>query len=69
MCKENNDTEGELNCRAIVQEVSKEKNISMRPRDNSCNILVKNMATFFPCGKNLPEAKLRKYMNNFVRDF
>lgn len=38
-------------------------------RLETCDILTKNMATFDPCLKNLPEAKL-KFGGNFVgRDF
>ena len=31
----------------------------MRPRECSCDILLKNMADFFPCLKNMLEAKLK----------
>jgi hypothetical protein len=31
----------------------------MRPRDYFCGILVKNVANFWPCLKNLPEAKVK----------
>ena len=45
-----------MNYRGLTQEVSEEKNLSMLPRDHSCDILVKNMTGFCPCPKNLPEA-------------
>ena len=31
---------------ALAQEVSEDKNFSMLPRDHSCDILVKSVATF-----------------------
>jgi hypothetical protein len=37
------------------------KNISNWPRDNFYDILVKNVAAFCPCPKNLPEAKLKSF--------
>ena len=40
--------EGDLNCGSLALEVSGEKNINMWPRDCSCDILVKNVATFCP---------------------
>ena len=45
----------------LVQEVSEEKNFSMLPKDYSCNILVKNVAVFRPCLKNLPEVKVKRF--------
>ena len=39
------------------QEVSEEKNVSMWPRDCSCDILVKNVIAFCPCLKSLPGVK------------
>ena len=35
------------------------KNFSMLPKDCTCDILVKNVATFYPCLKSLPEAKVK----------
>ena len=45
-----------LNCVDLAQEISK-KNFSMWHKDCFCGILVKNVATFCPCLKSLPEAK------------
>ena len=33
----------------------------MWPGDHICGILVKNMATFYPCSKSLPKAKLKHF--------
>jgi hypothetical protein len=51
--------ESNLNCADLIQEVSVE-NFSMWPRDCFCGILVKNEATFCPCLKSLPEAKVKR---------
>jgi hypothetical protein len=48
-------------CGGLAQEVSEEKNSSKRTKEHSCNILAKNMAAFFPCLKNMPEAKLKSF--------
>ena len=48
-----------LNCIDLAQEISKEKNFSMWHKDCFCGILVKNVATFCPCLKSLPEAKVK----------
>ena len=40
-----------------------EKNFIMWPRDCSCGSLVKNVAAFCPCPKNLPEAKVKRLRN------
>ena len=54
--------ESNLNCGGLLaQEVSEKKNFSMWPRDCSRDVLVKNVAAFCPCPKNLPEAKVKKY--------
>ena len=45
----------------LAQEVSEEKNFSMLPRDLSCDILVKKVATFCSCPKNLPKAKMKRF--------
>ena len=44
----------------LAQEVSV-KNFTMWPRDCFCGIwlLLKNVATFYPCLKSLPEAKVK----------
>ena len=47
-----------LNCVDLAQEVSKE-NFRMWHKDCFCGILVKNVATFCPCLKSLPEAKVK----------
>ena len=52
-------TESDLNCADLAQEVSVE-NFNMWPRDYFCGILVKNVATFCPCLKSLPEAKVKR---------
>lgn len=54
-----NNTENCLNCRCLVQEISEERNISEWPRDDECDILVKNVNDFSSSLKNLPEAKLK----------
>lgn len=45
----------------MVQEVLEEKNFSIGPWNCYCNILAKNMATFFPCSKSLPKAKVKSF--------
>jgi hypothetical protein len=55
--KEHFASEGDLNCGSMVLEVSEEKDFSMWPRDCSCDTLVKNVAAFCHCPKNLPELK------------
>jgi hypothetical protein len=49
-----------LNCVDLTQEISKEKNFRMWHKDWFCGILVKNVATFCPCLKSLPEAKVKR---------
>ena len=49
-----------LNCVDLAQEISKEKNFSMWHKDCFCGILVKNVATFYPCLTSLPEAKVKR---------
>ena len=51
----------DLNCKRLSQEVSKKKNISMLPKNCSCNILVKNLAAFCSCLKSLPEARMKSF--------
>ena len=54
---EDSDTEGDLNCGGLAQEVSEEKNISMWPKDCSY-ILANNLAAFCPYLKSLPGARV-----------
>ena len=49
-----------MNSGSLAQEVSEEKTANAWPRDCFCGILVKNVAAFFPCLKNPPEAKVKK---------
>ena len=49
-----------LNCVDLTQEISKEKNFRMWHKDCFCGILVKNVVTFCPCLKSLPEAKVKR---------
>jgi hypothetical protein len=43
-----------------AQEISK-KNFNMCHKDCFCGILVKNVTTFYPCFKSLPEAKVKRF--------
>jgi hypothetical protein len=52
-------TESDLNCADLPQEGSVE-NFNIWPRDCFRGILVKNVATFCPCLKCLPEAKVKR---------
>lgn len=54
-------TKDDLSCGDMVQEVSEQDNINMRPRIVSCDILVKNVTAFCPSLKNMPAAKLKSY--------
>jgi hypothetical protein len=47
-----------LNCVDLVQKISKEKNFRMWHKDCFCGILMKNVATFCPRLKSLPETKV-----------
>jgi hypothetical protein len=58
--KEDFVSEGDLNCGSLFLEVSEEKNFSMWLRDCFCDILVKNVAAFCQCPKNLLEAKVKR---------
>lgn len=49
--------EGNLNYGGQDQEVSEGKNFSKWPISHSCGILTRNIATFCPCLKSLPENK------------
>lgn len=48
-----------LQLQNLAQNVLEEMNFSMLLIDQSCNILVKNVALFFPCTRCLPEAKVK----------
>ena len=55
-------TEGNLNCRSLVLEVSKNKsNFGMLPGDHSYD-LVKNVDAFWPFLKSLPKAKVKRFI-------
>jgi hypothetical protein len=54
------DARNNLNCVDLAQEISKEKNFRMWHKDCFCDILVKNVATFCPYLKSLPEAKVKR---------
>jgi hypothetical protein len=58
---EDSGAEGDLNYGGWARKVSekKKKNISMLPRDYSCDILVKNVAASCSYPKGLPEAKVK----------
>ena len=49
----------DLNCIDLAQEISKE-NFRMWHKYCFCGILVTNVATFCPCLKSLPEAKVKR---------
>ena len=53
---------GNLNCWGLAQEFSEEKNLSILPRDHSCDILVMNVAAFCPCLKSVSEVKVRRFI-------
>ena len=53
-------TESDLNCSYQAPEISVE-NFNMWPRDCSCGVLVKNLATFCSCLKSLPEAEVKRF--------
>lgn len=48
-----------LRVMCLGKKFSEERNVSMGSRDETCDILVKNVASFCPCPKSLPEAKLK----------
>lgn len=54
-----------MNYSGPAQEVSEEHNISNEAKNQSCNILAKNVASFCPCSKNLLVAKLKKIWTYF----
>ena len=58
-----------LNCVDLAQEISKEKNFRMWHKDCFCGILVKNVATFCPCLKSLPEALTKEVSETPIIDF
>ena len=51
-----------MNSGVLTQQIIEEKNFSMLPRDHFCDILVKKVATFYPCLESLPEAKMKNYV-------
>ena len=53
-----------MNCGSLALEVSGEKKLNMWPRDCSCDILVKNVATFCPCLKSLSKDKVKRFILN-----
>jgi hypothetical protein len=55
-------TQSHLNCVVLAQDVLVEKNFSMGPRDCCYGILVKNVAALGSCLKNLPEAKVKRFI-------
>lgn len=57
---------GDLNCEGPDQEVQEGMNISKWPRDHSCAVLAKTGATFCPCTKSLPEAKLKFWIKDLA---
>ena len=54
----------DLNCVDLAQEISKEKNFRMWHKDCFSGILMKNVATFCPCLKSLPEVKVKRFRLN-----
>lgn len=63
-----NSVGGDLNREGPDQEVREGMNISKWPRDHSCAVLAKTRAAFCPCTKNLPEAKLKFWMQQRSQD-
>lgn len=57
-----------MNCGGPSQKVSEGNNISNWTTNGSCDILAKHVATFCPCPKNLPEAKLKNNGLNFLAE-
>jgi hypothetical protein len=53
--------ESDLNCGGLLAQKVSEDNFSMWPRDCSCDILVKNVVTFCPCLKSLPEVNVKRF--------
>ena len=54
------DAEDHLNSGCLAQKVS-EENFSMLPVELSCDILIKNVASFCPCRKSLSEAEVKRF--------
>lgn len=50
-----------MNFVGLAQEISDEKNISILPRDLSCNILEKKVVCFCPCPKSLFAAEVKSF--------
>lgn len=58
---EDSGAESNVNYNSLAQEGFVGENISKRPGDQSCDVLAKNVATFYPFPKNRPEAKLQSF--------
>ena len=58
---EDGGAECDLNCRCLDQEVSEEKNVSLWPRDQACDILMKHVAAFCTRPKSLSEANVKSF--------
>jgi len=58
---EDSGAESDLNGGDLAQEDSEQKNLSMLPRDHSCDIYVKNVVGFCPCLRSRPEAKMMRF--------
>lgn len=56
---ENNDAEGDVNCREWTQEVSEKENVKECSKHRSFDILVKNVVGFCPFLTSLSEATLK----------
>ena len=56
-----NSAKGNLDNSGTAQEVSERKNISKWPTGHSYDILAKNIATFSPCPRDLPEVELKSF--------
>ena len=53
-----------LNCWRLAPDILEQKNLNMFPRDHYRNVLVKNVASFCPCLKSLPEAYVRVFCSS-----
>ena len=53
---------GDMNYDRLALKISEEKNFNMWLKDCFYDILVKNKASFCPCLKSLPEAKVRGFI-------
>jgi hypothetical protein len=50
-----------VNSAGLAQEISEENNLSMWPGDCFCDTLVRNVGTFCPRLKCLPEAQVKRF--------